>query len=255
MRTKSLMPAILGMVLLISAPVQSGSQDPDRTSTGLTARELLEKADRVRNGGPSVVVRTQITHYKNGQIEQDSLLEIFAKGPEKVLVKSLDPRSRGLRVLLLGDDMWISLPDVSRPVRITPAQRLVGQASNGDVARTYYAVDYEARLVKEESVGDKKCALLELKARRRGATYQKIDYWVDLKSNAPVQANFFLTSGKHSKFAVFEDFASFGGHLLVRQVTIHDRVQGKEKTTIRYLDLQEKEIPDRYYNTSRMREF
>ena len=43
---------------------------------------------------------------------------------------------------MLGDDMWVYLPDTSRPVRITPLERLSGDASNGDVARTNYAVDY-----------------------------------------------------------------------------------------------------------------
>jgi hypothetical protein len=254
MRNRRTFEITLALTLFLPGGVRSESPAADRTSIGLTASELLEQSDRVRNGGPSVVVRTHITHYKNDRIEQESLLEVYSKGPEKVLVKSLDPRSRGLRVLLLGDDMWISLPDISRPVRITPAQRLVGQASNGDVARTYYAVDYEARLVREEKVGDKHCALLDLKARRKGATYQRIEYWVDLQSRAPVQANFYLTSGKHSKFAVFEEFAEWGGQRIVSQITIHDRVHGKEKTTIRYLDVQAKEIPDRYYNTSRMRE-
>ena len=37
---------------------------------------------------------------------------------------------------MLGDDMWVYLPDTSRPIRITPLERLSGDASNGDVART-----------------------------------------------------------------------------------------------------------------------
>jgi outer membrane lipoprotein-sorting protein len=248
----------LAWMMMLLSILQGGgltAADTDLTSTGVTARHLLEQSDQVRNTTASAMVRTRVTHYKNEKVEQESVLEVYAKGPEKVLVKSLDPRSRGLRVLLLGDDMWISLPDVSRPVRITPAQRLVGQASNGDVARTYYAVDYEPRLVREETVAGKKCALLELTARRKSATYRRIEYWVDLKTAAPVQANFYLTSGKHSKFAVFEEFKTFEGHRMVSKITIHDRIQGKERTTLEHLEVRLQDIPDRYFHTSRMMEF
>jgi outer membrane lipoprotein-sorting protein len=246
-----------GMMILLSI-LQGGrllAAESTLTSTGLTARQLLERSDQVRNTTASAMVRTKVTHYKNEKVEQESLLEVYAKGPEKVLVKSLDPRSRGLRVLVLGDDMWISLPDVSRPVRITPTQRLVGQASNGDVARTYYAVDYDPRLVREEMVAGKRCALLELTARRKSATYRRIEYWVDLKTAAPVQANFYLTSGKYSKFAVFEEFRTFEGHRMVSKITIHDRIQGKERTTLEHLEVRLQDIPDRYFHTSRMAEF
>jgi len=38
----------------------------------------------------------------------------------------------------------------SRPIRISPLQRLMGQASNGDVARTSFTVDYNAKSATEE---------------------------------------------------------------------------------------------------------
>jgi outer membrane lipoprotein-sorting protein len=246
---------LLAPALLLALMAPALSQTPEKTSTGLTAQEVLERADQVRNGVVSVLVKTRITHFKRNQIEQESEFEVYAKGPEKALVKSLDPRSRGLRVLMLGDNMWISLPDVSRPVRITPMQRLVGQASNGDVAKTYYAIDYEPRLVREERIGARRCALLDLRARRKGATYQRIEYWVDLATLEPVQANFYLTSGKNSKFASFDEFKTFMGQRMVARMTIHDRILGEEKTVVEYLGAEPREFSDRYFNTTRMQEF
>jgi hypothetical protein len=232
-----------------------GMAEVPRTSTGLTAQQVLEQSDLVRNGRVSVLVRTRITYFKKDRIEQQRLFEVHAKGADKALVKSLDPRDRGLRVLMLGDDMWVSLPDVSRPVRITPMQRLVGQASSGDVAKTYYALDYLPTLVREERVGKHACALLDLKARRKGATYQRIEYWVDLQTLAPVQANFYLTSGKYSKYASFDEFSMFEGQRMISRITIHDRILGDEKTTLEHLSAVQRELPDRYFNTSRMSEF
>jgi outer membrane lipoprotein-sorting protein len=231
------------------------AQEGNRTSTGLTAQEVLERADQARNGNASVLVKTRISYFKFDRLDQESVYEVFAKGSEKALLKSLDPRNRGFRVLMLGDDMWISFPDVSRPVRITPAQRLIGQASNGDVARTYYAVDYEPHLIREEEVGQRHCVLLDLKAKRKGATYQRIEYWVDLATLEPVQANFYLTSGKNSKFASFDEFKTFMGHRMVSRITILDRILGRDKTIIEYLSAEPREFPDRYFNINRISEF
>jgi outer membrane lipoprotein-sorting protein len=229
--------------------------DDTRTSTGLTAQEVVERADQARNGNASVLVKTRISYFKSDRLDQENVYEIYAKGSEKALLKSLDPRNRGSRILMLGDDMWISLPDVTRPVRITPAQRLVGQASNGDVARTYYAADYEAQLIREEEIGRRKCALMNLKAKRKGATYQRIEYWVDLATLEPVQANFYLTSGRNAKFASFDEFKTFMGHRMISRITIVDRIQGRDKTIIEYLSAEPRAFPDRYFNINRISEF
>jgi len=228
--------------------------DLPKSSSGLTAMEILAKSDQRRNGPGSGVVRTRITYYKQGKIEEQSNFDVYAKGPEKALVKSLDPNQRGLRVLVLGDDFWMRLPDVSKPVRITPLQRLVGQASNGDVARTYLAADYGATLAREEKVNGRLCALLELRAKRRGATYQRIQYWVSLEDFTPVKAEFYLLSGKNSKSAVFEEYRTFGGQRLLSKMTIYDKLAGNEKTTLEYLDIKAREIPDKYFNTNKMSE-
>jgi hypothetical protein len=244
---------VLGFLVIMGATAIA--QDIEKTSIGLTARQVLEQADQVRNGSGSALIKVRIANFKGNELEQENIFEVYAKGSEKSLIKSLDPRSRGLRILMLGDDMWISMPDVSRPIRITPAQRLVGQASNGDVAKTYYAVDYDPRLVREEKVGQRLCALLDLKAKRKGATYQRIEYWVDLATLAPVQANFYLTSGKNSKFAAFDEFKALLGQRMVTRITIEDRILGKEKTIIEYLSAESRELPEKYFNTNRMSEF
>jgi hypothetical protein len=242
------------LCLFFAAALNSLAADSPVSSTGLTAAEILARSDQRRNGSGSAVVRTRITYYKLGKIEEQSNFDVYAKGPEKALVKSLDPNQKGLRVLVLGDDFWMRLPDVSKPVRITPLQRLVGQASNGDVARTYFAADYSAALAKEEKVNDKLCALLELTAKRRGATYQRIQYWVSLGDFTPVKAEFYLLSGKNSKAAVFEEYRDFGGQRLLSKMTIYDKLTGNEKTTMEYLDFKVREIPDKYFNTNKMSE-
>ncbi len=139
--------------------------------------------------------------------DEEHLYEVSQKGTDKTYVDFLSPREKGEHLLMLGDDMWVYLPDTSRPVRITPLERLTGDASNGDVARTNYAADYSPVYLRTEKVGAVECYVLDLTAKRKGATYQRILYWLRVQDARPVRAEFYLTSGKQIKSATFDEFA------------------------------------------------
>ena len=100
------------------------------------------------------MLHVKITNFESGKSDEEQLYEVSQKGTDKTYVEFMSPREKGQHLLMLGDDMWVYLPDTSRPVRITPLERLSGDASNGDVARTNYAVDYTAAYVRDEKVGD-----------------------------------------------------------------------------------------------------
>ena len=117
---------ILGFLLtcvLISHAATSGTPN---------AETLLKRSDAYRNGWPSFVLRVKITHYESGKQDEEKLYEVSQKGTEKTYVEFLSPREKGEHLLMLADDMWIYMPDTSRPIRITPLERLNGDASNGD---------------------------------------------------------------------------------------------------------------------------
>ena len=99
------------------------------------AEALLKRSDVYRNGWPSYVLRVKITNYESGKADEEKLYEVSQKGTEKTYVEFMSPREKGQHLLMLSDDMWVYLPDTSRPVRITPLERLNGDASNG-VMRT-----------------------------------------------------------------------------------------------------------------------
>lgn len=219
------------------------------------AAAVLERSDRSRNGWDSFVARIRITEFLNGKLDEEHLFEVSQKGRDKSSVEFLSPRDKGRHMLMLGDDMWIYLPDTSRPIRITPMERLAGSASNGDVARTRYAEDYAAVLVRQEEVGGVACDVLDLSARRKGATYRRILYWVRSSDAEPVQADYFLASGKHMKSATFDAYQTVAGTRVLRKMTIADRVRPAETTVIEYLSFTPKELPDRLFHQARTERF
>ena len=54
------------------------------------------------------------------------------------------PRDAGKMVLLDGRSLWFYDPASKASVRISPQQRLIGQAAIGDVLTVNLAVDYTA---------------------------------------------------------------------------------------------------------------
>jgi len=221
----------------------------------VNADALLKKSDTYRNGWPSFTLRVKITNFESGKPDEEKLYEVSQKGTDRTYVEFMSPREKGRHLLMLGDDMWIYLPDTSRPVRITPLERLSGDASNGDVARTNYAVDYSPVYLRTEKVGPEECYVLELTAKRKGATYQRIVYWLRVEDARPVRAEFYLTSGKHIKSATFDEYASSSGRIQLRRFTLYDEIRHNSHSVLEYSNSAPRDLPDKLFYQGRSDRF
>jgi outer membrane lipoprotein-sorting protein len=240
---------IVVVVLLILASCRHGrAAAPD-------AEALLKRSDTYRNGWPAYVVRVKITNYESGKSDEERLYEVSQKGTDKTYVEFMSPRDKGRHLLMLGDDMWIYLPDTSRPIRITPLERLSGDASNGDVARTNYAVDYSPVYVRSEKVGADECYVLDLTAKRKGSTYQRILYWLRVQDARPVKAEFYLTSGKHIKSATFDEYTQINGKSQLHKLTLYDEIRHNSHSVLEYNGAAPRELPDKLFNQTRTDRF
>ena len=225
------------------------------TPANVDAENLLKQSDTFRNGWPSFVTRVKITNFESGKSDEEKLYEVSQKGADRTYVEFMSPREKGRHLLMLSDDMWVYLPDTSRPVRITPLERLSGDASNGDVARTNYAVDYTPVYVRTEKVGTQSCHILELTAKRKGATYQRILYWVRVEDARPVRAEFYLTSGKHIKSATFDEYAESAGKMLLHRLTLYDEIRHGSHSVLEYSGSAYRALPDKLFYQGRADRF
>jgi outer membrane lipoprotein-sorting protein len=219
------------------------------------AMALLKRSDGYRNGWPSYVLRVKITNFESGKADEEALYEVSQKGTDKTYVEFMSPRDKGRHLLMLTDDMWIYLPDTSRPVRITPLERLSGDASNGDVARTNYAVDYAPVYVRTEKVGAEECYVLGLTAKRKGSTYQRILFWIRVSDARPVKAEFYLTSGKHIKSATFDEYATVNGRSQLHRMTLYDEIRHNSHSVLEYSGITPRELPDKLFYQGRTDRF
>src|SRR5947208_15043660 len=106
------------------------------------AASVLARADVFRNPIESFSIDVELTSFAAGGKTDTSRVRVFGKGSDRSVVEFTFPQTeKGKYLLMLRDAMWIYLPTASRPIRISPLQRLMGQASNGDVARTSFTGD------------------------------------------------------------------------------------------------------------------
>jgi outer membrane lipoprotein-sorting protein len=226
-------------LLMLGAPV--GADD---------AAKLLGRADAFRGGFDSFVMRITITNYDAERVVEEAEFEVSIKG-ENSLVRFLSVRTKGQSLLMRGDDMWFFLPAVARPVRITPIQRLLGNVSNGDIARLRLADDYSATIEGPGDVQGQSATVLDLRAKRKGATYQRVRYFVRQSDGRPLRAEYFLTSGKPIKTATFENLREIAGKPTLTRVVIHDVARPAAKTTIDLLTLVPRQLRDKLFSPVR----
>jgi outer membrane lipoprotein-sorting protein len=214
----------------------------------LNGPEILKKVDSLRNPLASFQLDVDLVSYRNQESEAWKM-RVFGQGTEKSLVEFVDPASqKGQYLLMLNDAMWIYLPGTSRPIRISPLQRLMGEASNGDVARTNYSVDYNAELAGEEVIADLPCYRLELTAKDAAVSYSKVTLWVSKVSYEPIKADFYVVSGKLMKHAFFKEFGTLNGHRAITAIEIQDAIRTGRRTVMRYSKLQPKDLPEKMFN-------
>jgi len=230
-----------------SAAAQVG-EHPRDMPTLPDAEHLLELSDRSRNGWESYTVRTVIKNYEDGALKDDGSFEVSIKGADKTLVKFLNADTKGQYLLMLEDAMWIYMPNTRKPIRITPLQRLLGNASNGDVARTRYAGDYAPTCTGEETVNGVPCYVLSLAAKREGATYYRVEYWVRKADARPQKAEVYLNSGKHYKTILYSGFSRVQDKILLTEMTILDRLREGRTTVMTFSDYAPQDVPEKYFN-------
>ena len=223
-----------------------------------SAQDILKGVDKVRNPGRPFRLTDTLVEYVGGVATDKTALTVYAKENAQTqeysnLVRYVDPpRDVGKMVLMNGSDMWFYDPASKASVRISPQQRLLGQASNGDVVTANLSRDYSAKLVGEESVQDadrknRDCWHLDMSAASDEAVYSRVEYWVEEGSFRPVKGKFYSDSGRLLKVAYYRDYELQLGEERPAQTIIIDAVDQNLVTTMTNTDMQPVDIPDAWF--------
>jgi hypothetical protein len=212
-----------------------------------SADKLLVASDLARGGGlKGIRLYSSVTDFKGDKAGTELKLEIQGAGDDS-LVNFVDPpRVRGNKILIQGRNMWFASPDVKKPVAISPRQRMLGEATNGDIATTRYGRDYNATLTGEEVIDGRSCWVLDLRAKGTSVAYDRIRYFIDKQSQLGVKAEFFSVSGDVLKMArmEYDNKVADQGHTVrfVSRMEISDALEPSKRTVLKYWDIRTDEI-------------
>ncbi len=142
----------------------------------MTVRDILKHADQARGNLDGIVWSIMITTNEDGNESRGMTVKVKRNN---TLAKFTSPANMNDRMVLMVDrNMWFIRSGLKKPVSLSPRQKLLGDAANGDIASTNYVEDYAATLLGEEAVRGEACYVLDLKAVNKSVTYDRIKYWV-----------------------------------------------------------------------------
>ena len=212
-------------------------------------KTMLKEADAFRITSDASRVETEVRVFRNGQPDKTRLYAVYVKPGRKSLVMFRSPAERGQKMLMLGDDFWLVLPSSQRPLRITPMQKLLGEASTGDVASLTWAEDYDGRIDGERVIDGVPCHRLDITGQRKGVSYARIVLFLAKNDRRPIEAELYVASDKLAKQASFK-YATVDGRRLVSVMVLTDKIQTGRQTEMHYLSRAAKSLPDEYYNAA-----
>ncbi|OGA23235.1 MAG: outer membrane lipoprotein-sorting protein [Betaproteobacteria bacterium RIFCSPLOWO2_02_FULL_67_26] len=212
---------------------------------GADANDILKKVDRNLEPESYEMYRKLINIEPSGA-KKEYVLYSVKKGRDKVVALFLSPPSDAGRATLRdGDNMWLYIPNVGKPVRITSLQSVVGGVfNNADILRVDYSVEYNAESAQEE----KDAYLLNLKARTGEVAYDRLKMWVDRKVLLPVRIEAYAASGLLIKTLHFKDIKDFGGGIR-RPATVEtdSPLYKGHRSIMLYSQLKKREFPDEVF--------
>lgn len=228
------------------------------TTAAPNAQSLLSASDGIRNPSQPFKVTVTLTEFEKGRMVDTSTLSSFARivdasGQFATLVRFVQPpRDVGKLMLKTGNDMWFYDPGTKASIRISPQQRLLGQANNGDIVTVNFARDYKATLAGEETITDgerktRRSYKLALAASNDDATYAAIELWIDAETSAPLKARFFAESQRLLKTAYYRRFESQLGAQRPTETVIIDGLSPQSVTIVRFSEYAARNLPPSWF--------
>lgn len=188
-----MIPSLLAVLLLAAGP--AGAPDADA---------LLRDSDRARGALPEGVTWTVLVEStEEGETTRRSYL-VRARGVDALCEALSPPRHKGEVIVFNDRTIWFVKPGLRRPIAISARQRLQGDAATGDVTSTNYARDYAGAVAGEDEVNGEPTWRLDLVARTKSVTYDRIRYWISKARRLAVKAEFLTVGGDVFKTATFE---------------------------------------------------
>jgi outer membrane lipoprotein-sorting protein len=218
---------------------------PSLPAHALDGDAILQKVDRKLNPESYEMYRKLINIEPDGK-KKEYVLYTVKKGRDKMVALFLDPPSdKGRATLRLGDNMWLYIPSVGKPLRITSLQSVVGGVfNNADILNLDYSTEYKVEKTEQQG----KDYVLDLKARTATVAYDRLKMRVDAKTLVPTEIEAYAASGLLIKTLHFKDPKDFGDGVRRPATMETDSPLYKDyKSVMLYAKIKARSFPDEVF--------
>ena len=216
----------------------------------LDGAELLKKVDG-NLAPPSYEMYKKLINIEPDGRKKEFVLFTVKKGKDKVAALFISPASeRGRSTLRVGENMWLYIPNVGKPVRITSLQSVVGGVfNNSDIMQLDYHEEYDVIEVEEQENE----YFLQLKAKTRTVAYDQLRMWVDKENVVPTRIECMTEASMLIKTLYFKEIKEFGGGIARPSVMETDSPLYKGyKSVMIFADIRERELSDEVFTLTFM---
>lgn len=177
----------------------------------LLSADILGTIDRKLTPTSAQMYKKLINIEPDGE-KKEFLLFQAKKDKDKMVSLFLEPDSeKGRATLRLGNNMWLYIPNIGRPIRITSMQSVIGGVfNNADIMRLDFSTEYT--IAKEEDKGD--FLLLDLKAKNDTVSYDRLLMRVDKKTLTPIQIECYTSTQMLIKTLYYKKLKDFGDGII-----------------------------------------
>lgn len=240
----------LASMLLTSVIIWTGFLPNAQAQSSLTAAMLVEKIDAFR-GLNDAGFSFDITNvsYKAGREPRTNQLSVDVKALKSLVTFESPARQKGRVLLKQDNDMWLYIPGTRKVIRISPAQRLLGETSNGDVTGSNLAMDYDASLSSDKNDTQQGQIKLTLTAKTKSVTYHQVVFWLEqVAPYKPLRSEYYARSGKLLKTADYKAFKDFNGQLKIHKMLLTDPLIEGSYTWMLFDNYRASDLPDARFN-------
>jgi len=215
----------------------------------LDGQQLLKQIDRNLNPESYESYRKLINIEPDGTRKEFTLYSV-KKGTDKVASLFLAPASdKGRTTLRLGDNMWLYIPNVGKPVRITSLQSIVGGIfNNADILQLDYDAEYTVEKVEEKGSD----YLLYLKAKSKSVAYDRVRLLADKGKKLPRKIECLTEAGMLIKTLYFKDIKDFGGISRPATVETDSPLYKGYRSVMLYAKLKKRSFKDEVFTLNGM---
>ena len=227
------MKYLITLLFALLSITQTNAQD---------ATTILNKVDDNINSNTSITKSNMIIYGRRNQRTVTSVG--YTEGKNKSFSEYLAPaREKGTKMLKLEDNLWIYSPSTDRTIQLSGhmlKQSLMGSdLSYEDMMENRKLTEmYDAKVIGEETIDDRKTWVLQLNAKVDDASYDSRKIWVETERYVPLREELYAKSGQLLKRSELKDVKKIDGRWYPTKMNYKDMLKDGKGTDFVVLDIQ-----------------